>query len=303
MPSTYYADGSIPSLVTPPAGLKALILSSTDATPIVIQTVAPHLFTPGAATDTVEVEGHLINTNANGVWQISVIDATHFSLDGSAGTGGGPGGQTGYAVDWSVNPAITIPSDGDLSQAAAWNPAVESLSNMVPFLNRRIGKYRLYDIYFAQDLGALSSYASLMGVTTTVPAIMTGSPGGADFFGTASDPNSPILSNLSTGDALFVQYAGTVTAVGTAGSPIPAVCLGYAADPPSAYVADVASQQAFATPPPQFQPIHLSAVFFPGGPNERFAIGLMANLATAGGTANIFAQRPFRVTAFHYRPN
>lgn len=303
MSSVYHGDGTIPALVTPPAGLKALILSSTDATPIVIQTTAPHGFTPGAATDTVEVEGHLINTNANGVWQISVVDSTHFSLDGSAGTGGGPGGQTGYAVDWSVNPAQTIPSDGDLSQAAAWNPAVENLANMVPFLNRRIGRFRLYDIYFAQDLGALSTYASLIGVTTTTPAIMTGSPGAADFFGTASDPNSPILSNLSTGDALFVQYTGTMTSAATAGTPTPAMSLGYAANPPSAYASDPASQQAFSVPPPAFQPVHLSALFFPGGANERFSIGLMANLALAGGTANIFAQRPYRVTAFHYRPN
>lgn len=306
MSSVYHGDGTIPSLVTPPAGLRVEILSSTDATPIVIQTTAPHGFTSGAATDTVEVEGHLVNTNANGVWQISVVDATHFSLDGSAGTGGGPGGATGYAVDWSVNPSPTIPSDGDLSQAAAWNPSVENLTNMVPFLNRRCGRFRLQDIYFAENTAGYATYSSLVAVATTT--FTDFSAPGLNLFATgasqwADGPGYfPILSDFSTGDALFVQYTGTFTSVQLSGAQPVKIALAYAANG-GAFAPDVSSQLVLT--PPALVPVNLSAVFFASGPHERFDIGLMGAMTSVAGpsTASIFALTPYRLTAFHYRPN
>ena len=65
------------------------ITSSTNATPIVV-TKAGHGL---ADNDYVLLTGHTTNTNANGIWQITYINADTFSLDGSVGNG--VGGATG----------------------------------------------------------------------------------------------------------------------------------------------------------------------------------------------------------------
>lgn len=65
------------------------IVSSTNASPINVQ-VTGHGFTTGMQ---VIISGHLVNTNANGTWVITVVDANNFTLNGS--TGNGVGGATG----------------------------------------------------------------------------------------------------------------------------------------------------------------------------------------------------------------
>jgi hypothetical protein len=64
------------------------ITSSTNANPIVFTTPA-HGYTTG---DTVEIVGHLVNTNANGGWIITVLTTTTFSIQAA---GNGIGGATG----------------------------------------------------------------------------------------------------------------------------------------------------------------------------------------------------------------
>jgi hypothetical protein len=66
------------------------IASSTNASPIVITTGAPHGYVSG---DKVSIVGHAVNTNANGSWQIVVTGPTTFQLVGSSGNG--VGGATG----------------------------------------------------------------------------------------------------------------------------------------------------------------------------------------------------------------
>ncbi len=65
------------------------ITSSTNASPIVVTTPTHGLMTG----DIVTIASHLVNTGANGTWQIIVLSATTFSLTGSTGTG--VGGATG----------------------------------------------------------------------------------------------------------------------------------------------------------------------------------------------------------------
>lgn len=139
MPSQYNADGTIPQATR--GWVRVPIVDSTNATPIVVHAVA-HGFTEG---DTVSVEGHDVNTAANGLHTIHVVDADHFSLAGT--TGNGVGAATGYVIDYSVNPVITIPADTDPVNAASVDPAFEGLFNPVPFLYRRAGKYALFDLY------------------------------------------------------------------------------------------------------------------------------------------------------------
>lgn len=73
------------------SGTPATIIAATNATPIVVQSSAPHGFSSG---DNVHISGALGNTAANGDWLITVVDATHFSLIGSVGNGAWTSGGT-----------------------------------------------------------------------------------------------------------------------------------------------------------------------------------------------------------------
>jgi hypothetical protein len=60
------------------------INGATNASPIVITTSAAHGLATGAIATIAGVKG---TTSANGSWTITVVDATHFSLNGSTGNG------------------------------------------------------------------------------------------------------------------------------------------------------------------------------------------------------------------------
>lgn len=91
-----------------------LIEASTNTNPIQITTAVPHRYTTG---DLVTVSGHLVNTNANGTWAVTVIDYLNFTIPTA---GNGVGVQTGQA-------RLTQP--GNLSNIidaviVEWSPAV-----------------------------------------------------------------------------------------------------------------------------------------------------------------------------------
>lgn len=98
------------------------ITSSTNATPIVITKAAHGL----ASNEFVIVYGHTTNTNANGTWKITVIDANTFSLNGSTGNGvGGASGNfrpcTNYVVQLTSAVTAEIASYKNRGEgAAAW---------------------------------------------------------------------------------------------------------------------------------------------------------------------------------------
>ncbi len=65
-------------------GQQFRVLAASNASPIVVQTAAPHGLTTNDPAILTNVGG---NTAANGKWPVTVIDSTHFSLQGSAGNG------------------------------------------------------------------------------------------------------------------------------------------------------------------------------------------------------------------------
>lgn len=136
MGSQYNGNGCVPQATNP---LRVMIASSTNATPIKVTTSTPHGYATG---DTAVVEGHLVNTAANGRWQIIVLDALNYTLTGSVGIG--VGGASGYSTDYSVNPVWTLPAGGDLRNAGSVNSPMENTANMVPYLFERVGNYRSY---------------------------------------------------------------------------------------------------------------------------------------------------------------
>jgi len=98
--AVYYMDYVLGSDAARPA---QNIVSSTFATPIQI-TIVGHGLVTGAI---VTVAGHLVNTNANGDWKITWVDADNFTLDTSIGNG------IGVATG-------TVTPFGGMSWADAW---------------------------------------------------------------------------------------------------------------------------------------------------------------------------------------
>ena len=86
----------------------ATVSGATNATPIVIATTVDHGLSTG---DTVWIWGVLGNTNANGRWTVTKVDATHFQLNSSSGgpTSYSGGGTVTPVYPWS-NPTLTLVS-------------------------------------------------------------------------------------------------------------------------------------------------------------------------------------------------
>jgi hypothetical protein len=76
------------------------ITAASNTTPITITTGSAHGFISG---DFVNVDGVSGNTAANGDWTVTVVDSTHFTLTGSAGSGSAPpGGTASHAAAWFI---------------------------------------------------------------------------------------------------------------------------------------------------------------------------------------------------------
>jgi hypothetical protein len=71
------------------------VTNATNATPIVVTTLASHGY---ATNETVEVFGVLGNLAANGIWQVDVLTDTTFQLRGSVGSGAYVASPTDFVV-------------------------------------------------------------------------------------------------------------------------------------------------------------------------------------------------------------
>lgn len=156
-----------PANVTTP--LARTITNATNATPIVITTSADHLF---ATFDRVKIEGVGGNTAANGTWAITKLTATTFSLDGSVGNGAYTSGGT--ATNHALTPQFTIPSDGDVPDAASVNVALQALADRTQALAARLGAPTVYNII------ASGTWTAPANATRALVEMCGGGGGGAD---------------------------------------------------------------------------------------------------------------------------
>lgn len=126
-----------------------LVTGATNATPIVVATGTAHGFSSGDAVIIQNVGGNVAaNSPPNAPWIVTVVDSTHFSLNGSAGSGAYT--SSGACYDVSPNPPITIPSDGDPFTAASANAAFQTLADRSRFCFDGLGNYRVQNIYSAR---------------------------------------------------------------------------------------------------------------------------------------------------------
>jgi hypothetical protein len=71
------------------------VSGATNASPIAIATSTPHGLSTGGQVAIDAVHGNLA---ANGYWVVTVVDTTHFTLNGSTGSGAYTSGGTVYAI-------------------------------------------------------------------------------------------------------------------------------------------------------------------------------------------------------------
>lgn len=130
------------------------IVSSTNAGPIQITSGAAHGLSTG---DYVKIIGHLVNTNANGTWQITVNGANTFLLNGS--TGNGVGGASGIwavsakAIDVADYTSVVLSFDTDGSGTAAMTAKMAgSIQATIPDFARAQSASNQYDFVDVIDL-------------------------------------------------------------------------------------------------------------------------------------------------------
>ena len=130
------------------------IASSVNATPIEVTTAAPHGYATG---DKVSINGHLVNTNANGSWAVTVTGPTTLELDGSVGNG--IGGATGtiapkakyvFAADFR-DCVLALDSDGG-GDAAMTVQVVGSIQKTPPDFSRPKSPTNQWDTVQIMDL-------------------------------------------------------------------------------------------------------------------------------------------------------
>lgn len=181
----------------------APISGATNAAPIVVHTGVSHGLSSG---NVVSIEGVLGNTAANGVWTITVVDATHFSLNGSSGngayTGGGQldGGDLGL-VD-SVIQQYCVP-DGDTAETVSGSALLVAI----------VGSIAVPNIYRAQYIA--TAQAALLAYVNSLP--IGGLPLAGGGFGLPIDNVIGILyaAGGTAGGASYVQNLSGVTLNGS----------------------------------------------------------------------------------------
>lgn len=128
MTAYYGISGDLVSLPTPAAEVN--IASSTNATPIVVTTSGAHGLQTGQA---VIINGHLVNTTANGQRLVTVLSSTTFQVKTFAGAsvaGVGVGVATGTVQSLAL-PGIDLPQDAVTNiDAASVNVPFEALADM-----------------------------------------------------------------------------------------------------------------------------------------------------------------------------
>jgi hypothetical protein len=198
------------------AATPVAILSSTNATPIVVQTSAAHGRQSG---DAVHVSGHLVNTNANGEWIVTVVDGTHLALTGiTPAVGNGVGGATGHVQALSMGATFAIISDGtDDLDASNLNPPPIALADRTAASALWTGAYKLAAVQPVRD----GAWQIDSGGT---PAIWAASVVGTGGTWVASNNGSWVLpvgvaDGLCAGDLVDIEFTGTMAFVWAAGNP------------------------------------------------------------------------------------
>lgn len=151
--ATWY---TIPGRFNGATPIAKAIVSTTNTTPITA-TATGHSYITG---DIVTIDGHLINTNANGTWLVTNTSTDTFELGGSSGNGIGLAtGNILYSTHRTV--LLNSPVTTQLTNCTyAWNPGTNVTSSLANSTNSKEGYFFTKVIVSASHAasGILASY-------------------------------------------------------------------------------------------------------------------------------------------------
>jgi hypothetical protein len=186
------------------------VTNVTNTSPMVVQTATPHNYASGDSVVIFFVNTpYGANSAQNKPWTITVVDSTHFSLNGST-AGGAYTGPPGVCVDISLTPFFQIPSDGDPFNAAAFNNAIQSLADRTQFIQSKLADGFTLVAQYVGEVGdnSWSQWASATG-------------GGTSFFPVSSTTYFPYFGDprCNNGDVFEIHTnLGNVTISGNQGA-------------------------------------------------------------------------------------
>ena len=202
------------------AGVRVAIASIANTSPIAVTTLGVHGFN---TEDSVEIEG--TSGVADGQYQITKVDGTHFLLNGT--TANGTSGS-GYIVDYELQPAYQMPANGTLADVNDVITLGEGLSNPIPYLYRRTGKWRLYNQYYINNAWFSSPFVSNPWSTNNNFTSVTVTPmaSSTTTFESSSDTTS-IPPVFAVGDLLEISTSFTISTTTHTGTQYAAIEVGF----------------------------------------------------------------------------
>ena len=199
-----------------PGSLSINLMTGTGVNPTVLFFAAPHGLSTGDLVNVSQVDG---NTNANGIWPITVINATQFSIPVTGN--GSYGGPQGLATPLTMGQTFQVPSPGDGRKAASVNTGFEALADRTAKLVSMTGARKLVALQINETNNppsVVSTWASAA-TSSTAWTVAAGGP-------------LPILL-LNTGviqnDIVEVSVTSSISIAGAAGTV--SVSIGYAIAP------------------------------------------------------------------------
>jgi hypothetical protein len=154
-------QGSVPFATTGVTN-RVPIASISNTAPQLVVCSGSHGFHTG---DTVEQEG--TGGIADGIYQITFVNATSYTLNGTSAHGAGV--AAGYAINYQLQPAFQVPSPGDAASVGTQQPIWQGLMNAIPWLYRRSGQWRVHNLYQVFNGTYLGDTSETPGGTSTLP--------------------------------------------------------------------------------------------------------------------------------------
>lgn len=267
----------------PHANTQYTISATSNTTPIEVTWSGAVPFNDG---DTIEIEGHNTNTNANGVWPYQKIDSTHGFLVGSTPTAAG--GATGIGLDWSINPLLQVPQDlVDDVDASTVNPAFEGLFDLAPYIYRRLGAYSLIDIKQRTDGALFTTFSTTALNSSTWTDLGVTAIAGRRYLHYGDILDMTFSSALSASASSGVALTFKLNNVGTPYNELTAYAQEFLPFTSSVVI-----------------PVVVRAIFEYGNggfPDQPYTI-TMSGLSSSA-TPNLILSGPQQLVVKHYRPN
>lgn len=261
-------------------GPRIAIASSTNAGPIHVIFSSAHGAQSG---DWCQIEGHAVNSAANGFWPVQKVSSTELILLGSLGNGVGV--ATGYGSIVSKVGGGNPRFDGDV---------IKAYRDPVPRVQLAAGRLALLDVY---DVTVATNTWGGVPNSTTVWAIVGDN---------ALSLPSPV-PQLQTGDVLDIDMRGAIALTGSGSSPSNGFFTIGVKTNGGGLVAIPGSKVAFREPTASALsvPCALRARYVASGPATSFDVGVMGINDTTpdvamnflfgiGGTAKVIVE--------HWRP-